>query len=310
MEFVSSHINPFFLLLQQMIPFCADHHLSTVEGYIESLDLLCNSLPHLRARKLRIKLTDMQTSLSATKAERLDCVLAALEGQQTLVRQLQETIAHQHSTISSLQAQLLSTAVPGLSHSSENAGDGGLGSQQTSDLPGGCQGASMHSHATRVCGGCGTVVAKKRFSQTQWRKPEGKCRTCISSLPSPARSPARPRPSSPLSSLLSLTSPSHPLSPSCAPSLSLPGAMTLSNHALIGGQQPILLSSENPSKSSSTTVSPPSAAFSSPKHSYTSLQNYSLGARGGVSPVERKSGILGVGTVCASEADTRFSGGP
>jgi hypothetical protein len=300
-EFVSSHI-----------PFCADHHLSTVEGYIESLDLLCNSLPHLRAKKLRIKLTAVRSSLSSTKAERLDCVLAELEGQQVLVRQLQETIAHQHSIISALQAQLLSTEAPGFSESrsSEAArlspplplSDTLGNAHQTSDLARVCQGVSVQSRAFRSCGGCGTVVAKKRFSQTQWRKPEGKCRTCVSSLPSLAPAPSPSSPSSSLSFSLG------PLSPCCAPSLSLPTAMTLPNHVLIGGQQPVQLSSENPTKSSSTTVSPPNSAFSSPKHSYTSLQINSVGARGGVSPVEQKSGLRGVGTVCASVAEVGTSG--
>ena len=157
----------------------------------------------------------------------------------------------------------------------------------------------MQSRAFRSCGGCGTVVAKKRFSQTQWRKPDGKCRTCVSSLPSLAPAPS---PSSPPSSSL------HPLSPCCAPSLSLPSAMTLPNHVLIGAQQPVQLSSENPTKSSSTTGSPPNSAFSSPKHSYTSLQINSVGARGGVSPVERKSGIMEVCTLCASVAEVGTSG--
>ena len=99
-EFVSSHIKPFVLLLQQLIPFCRDHQLSTMEGYIESVDLLCNSIRHTRAKNLRRKLTQMANSLAATKGERLDYVLAEMEVQQALVLQLGSSTVSYHLTAS------------------------------------------------------------------------------------------------------------------------------------------------------------------------------------------------------------------
>ena len=179
------------------------------------------------------------------------------------------------------------------------------------------QGVSKQGR-TRVCGGgCGRVLIKTGFSSTQWRKADAKCLSCVV-LPSPVLARAAPSPTKTngmcarpsVDTRPCLTQKALPVSLplstslSCARPLSPSGAMTLFPHLSISGQQLTHVPLENQPKSNSTTVSPPCAAFSSPKNSYTSQQNYSMScARSGVSPVEWKSGNVGGDTVCASEAE-------
>ena len=66
---------------------------------LEIVDLLCNKLPHTRAKDIRLQLKCMNSSLEDAKAETVDGLMEQVKSQQ-------QVISRQQHTISILEAQL------------------------------------------------------------------------------------------------------------------------------------------------------------------------------------------------------------
>ena len=212
-EFISAMIVRFLLLVKEGVPFCPDHHLVGMGGMLETLDLLCNCLPRIKARNIRRDLQVLQRSLDVSKSDTVDYLLEQVASQKALIEQLQRSLTDQQGTIdqqqvsiSSLQSQLESSSIaspsPSFSSSlSEHSSlqkysftvrDGVNTKEQRWDGEG--RGQSLPKlESGRLCGGkCGKFVAKSGFTSSQWRKAHdgvGKCRACSVSVASASSTP-------------------------------------------------------------------------------------------------------------------------
>ena len=107
-EFISSHLSPFVLLLKEAEPFCPDHHLAHMSGFIEEVDLLCNALSHTRANKARRMLFRLLDALNVTKSETVDGLMQEVSEQKVLILKLEQTVAQKQLVIESQQALIAS----------------------------------------------------------------------------------------------------------------------------------------------------------------------------------------------------------
>ena len=292
-EFISSHLSPFVLLLKEAEPFCPDHHLAHMSGFIEEVDLLCNALSHTRANKARRMLFRLLDALNVTKSETMDGLMQEVSEQKVLILKLEQTVAQQQLVIESQQALIASrsqshTVLPAASAVSSSPSSPSKGPR-----------ASQQSRGQHCSGGCGKLLRKADHSATAWRKiaQQGFMCTVCTALLLPVSS------SGPGSASKAATASARSL-PSVLPSPSSVCALTLS----VSGQEPTPVSLKTQSPSILTTVSSPCVPFGSPEHSFTSQQPNVLCAGDGISTEGQKRVSVGVDSACSNEVEAGFAG--
>ena len=194
-DFVSTNIVSFTRLVESGVEFCPEHHLVSMGNVIETIDLLCNCLPRIKATRIRRNLTTMQHSLDVVKAETVDFLRQQVHAQHARIVELQKALSDHQALVSALQTQLESnsTAVSFLSFSSSlsehsslqnsifTVRDRVITKEQRWDGEGNGHG-TLKQESGRLCAGkCGKMVVKSGFTKSQWRKAQdgsGKCMSC------------------------------------------------------------------------------------------------------------------------------------